>query len=89
MPWLGWPGLTQALCSTCHTTVGGGRAVQKARQDLKNSPELPLVLSRRSECWGTKGAGLPSWSSKPFRDLHHKQPCSGRSHAPVTTRVPS
>lgn len=41
VPWLGWQGLTEVLCSVCHNTVGSGRAVLKARQDFKNSPIWP------------------------------------------------
>lgn len=41
MPWLGWQGLTQVLCSVCHNAIGSGRAVQEARQDFKNGPMWP------------------------------------------------
>lgn len=36
MPWLGWQGLTQVLCSVCCSTVDSSRTVQKARQNLGN-----------------------------------------------------
>lgn len=87
MPWLGLQGLTQVLWSVCHNAIGSGRAVQKARQDFKNGPvwlDLPWSSPPGLGAGALRALVSPSQSPKLFRDLHHRQSCSGRSHASVT-----